>query len=78
MECWKEMGINEIAILYRMGLDGYHRCRRVYGDGHAMGTGMKKALRAVAATPSAQEKPITVIVSRTKGENQDEAAQIDI
>ena len=39
---------------------------------------MKKAPRAVAATLSAQENHITVIVSRTKGENQDEAAQIDL
>ncbi|MFC2342808.1 MAG: hypothetical protein ACFNWW_02865 [Negativicutes bacterium] len=43
-----------------------------------MDAGMKKALRAAATTLSAQENHITVIVSRTKGENQDEAAQIDL
>ena len=48
--------MNEVAVLYRMGLDGYHHCRRIYGDDHAMGAGMKKAPRAAATTPSAQEK----------------------
>lgn len=52
----KEMKSCEIAVLYRMGLDGYHRCRRVYGDDHAMDAGMKKAPRAAATTLSATRK----------------------
>ena len=66
--------MNEVAVLYRMGLDGYHHCRRIYGDDHAMGAGMKKAPRAAATTPSAEEKNSTVIISRRKGEKQDEAS----
>lgn len=53
MECWKERKRCEIAVFYRMGMDGYHRCRRIYGDDHAMDAGMKKALRAAATTFSA-------------------------
>ena len=45
--------MNEIAVFYRMGMGGAYCCRRVYGDGHAMGTGMKKALRAADTTLSA-------------------------
>lgn len=35
--------MNEAAVLYRMGLDGACRCRRIYGDDHAMDAGMKKS-----------------------------------
>lgn len=48
--------MNEIAVLYRMGLDGYHHCRRIYGDDHAMGAEMKKAPRAAATTLSTTRK----------------------
>ena len=63
--CVKVMPTREEAVMLHCG-------------GARVAGGMKKALRAAATTLSAQEKPITMIVSRTKGEKQDEAAQIDL